>query len=170
MGCGCGKGGGNNTVVIETSSDPSSPGMLTTNTLVTMQYTGTETGTRRLRSRSNPSARYSYSADEKLFQAYQSDVDWLVSLNEFVVVEEDTSASSSVISDLPALESSTQAPSYANVPVDRLGIDPVITATLKKNGIDTIDILQLISDADLLSIKGLGAKRVQDIRKALDVI
>lgn len=168
MACGC-KGGGKKSVAIRGSSTPNGDSSVDEQTnLVLMQYTGPEPSKVRLRSKVHPSDRYAYSKDESQFHAYQGDVNWLMSLGHFQVLQQQSD--SPLVNDLAVLESNLVAPDLSELPLDVLRVDFAILAVLKKNGIDTVGKLRSVSDADLLSIKGLGSKRVKDLREALNAI
>lgn len=169
MACGCSKGG-KRTVSIRDSSAPPDGMSDTEMSMVLMEYTGNEPSKARLRSRMKPAERYAYSKDEPQFLVYKGDVNWLESLGHFSVVSGGVSESAPLVNELPALESNIVAPDFSNIPADVLSIDPVIVANLKKHGYETIGSLKLASDGELLALKGMGSKRLKDLRKALDAI
>jgi hypothetical protein len=167
--CGCKNGGGKKSVSVKDSSSNNPSNMTEDQSdLVFIQYTGTDSNKVTLRSKYKRSERYGYSVDEPNFWAYRADVPWLSALSIFKVVDDPTR--SSVVNDLPPLESNTVAPDFSEIPVDVLPVDPIILANLKKNGYDKLQSVKLASDGELLSLKGMGDKRLKDLRLALNGI
>lgn len=148
-----------------------STGLSETNmdSLVLMEFTGIDTNSRTLRSRFRPSDKYRYSFDESHFNAYRADVPWLISLGIFKVVEESLSESP-LTNELLPLESHTTAPDFNEIPIDVLPIDSIILANLKKNDYTTLGRVRMASDGELLSLKGMGDKRLKDLRNALNTV
>jgi hypothetical protein len=167
--CGCGSGG-KNTVSIKNNTT-NSPSNLDEdlNSLVLVEYTGTNTNKMGLRSRTRPRDRYMYSKEENTFFAYKADIGWLESLGDFTIIKEALTGES-IVNDFLPLESHTIAPDFSEIPIDILPIDPIILANLKKNGYDKLERVRLASDGELLALKGMGDKRLKDLRKALNSV
>jgi glycosyltransferase involved in cell wall biosynthesis len=168
---GCGK---RNDLVVKAANRPPQPA---NDTLITVEYIGDNLGSRQVRSQIRSGHYYRFSANHRIFEVYASEVDRFVNKpTEFRVLHEATQEPEDfVLEEGPMI---TADRSYEPPPeeialepdhfvVDMTKLDYAVMGRLRKAGFDTAEKIALANDATLLAIKGIGQKRLQEIRGAI---
>lgn len=162
MGCSkCGGGGGHTTIVgskaFKAQADK-------TDDLVLMEYIGKEPQTRHFRSRVKPNERYRFGANQREFFVHRGDVNWMVLMNQFRVKEQPKVE----VGGFEPVQVEYTPPLPQDVLIEDLDLETDLVNYLKDAGYTTVEQVRLASDTALLTIKGIGPKRIEAIRKAVE--
>lgn len=168
---GCGK---RNDLVVKTANRPPQP---SDDTLVTVEYIGDNLGSRQIRSQVRSGHYYRFSANHRIFEVYASEADrFLNKPTEFrVLYETSPEPEEFVLEEGPMLtadRSYESPPEEPMLPTEKFildfsKLDYAIWGRLRKAGFDTAEKIALADDATLLAVKGIGQKRLQEIREAI---
>lgn len=173
MGCSsCGGGGGKprlKTTVASASSETAELSM------VLVEYIGPQTQYQRIRSKvSKQFYRFGGSpgAETRKFFVYEAEASFFASNRDFRLVPQ----APVVATDSPTEDSvklvaaATPAREKISPSVGELDLVPELIAVLENSGYLTVDDVIRASDAELLSVKGIGQKRLTSIRDAASAI
>lgn len=156
---GCSKCGGGRTVVVTNTTNPALPDM------VQLYYTGNESK-QRINSPTHRGTVYQINKNKRYTWIFKEDLEWALLKNNpggspmFEVVEQPSV--SSVEEDV-ILESQE---TVSEQPIELLGMDEAITTILKET-FPTVADLRAASDGDILAVKGIGQKRLKEIKAYL---
>lgn len=133
--------------------------------LVSIEYVGAGLNKRRVISQVARGHYYTYSANSRVFDVYKAEVNRFLSRpSEFRVYHSPADI------EIPLADTPTIVAEKVVVPprsVDTLTLDGDIISRLIKHNITTVEQLMVISDAELLTIRGIGPARLEAIREAL---
>ena len=145
-------------------------------TIYTVRYTGTSVGVRRVRSLVPGTAPYRYSANEPVFQVHGADLQRFINEPDFALVNErpaePQTTESLLVNVTPDFVAERQAvveETPRMIPIEESPVDDHTRAILQKNGFDTVQQVMMSSDAEILKIPGIGAKRLETLREALSI-
>ena len=157
---GCSKCGGGRTVVVTNS--------ISNNALpdtVQLLYLGIESRTR-VNSPSRRGSVYQWSASKPVVNIWKEDLDWMLSKRlpnntpAFKILEQAVVKTGEAEVVLESQETVTEQP------IELLGIDEA-TTTILKEVFPTVRDLRNATDADILAVKGIGPKRLKEIKAYL---
>lgn len=168
MGCGC--GGGKRKVTISGVSGKTTAQGLPSSDMLAVEYTGPATQFQKVNSRLDPSYVYKYGGPmghpRRHFYAFKEDIEQYFGLHKDFVVHESQVDAATKGADLKIKAEVRHDTSPVSAPVDVLDIDDATKTILKSAGYLTTDDLK-VHDAQLLAIKHIGAKRLEQIRHAV---
>jgi hypothetical protein len=129
-----------------------------------MEYIGKEPQTRHFRSRVKPNERYRFGANQREFFVHRGDVNWMVLMNQFRVKEQPKVE----VGGFEPVQVEYTPPLPQDVLIEDLDLETDLVNYLKDAGYTTVEQVRLASDTALLTIKGIGPKRIEAIRKAVE--
>lgn len=165
LGMGCSKCGGKSTLGVQ-KKQQSVPAAQENDAMVLVKYVGPMTQTQTIKPpRKQGIAPISYRHNTTPFWVRGVDLEWLLSHKVYELIKQETKQVDTNIPTVP-LVSHTSKPSYT---WDDLQLKPEVIGLLKSK-FTTIQEVKTAHDATLLSIAGIGPKRLSDIRKAVNAV
>lgn len=181
----CGKGGGR-TRVVRSAAQKESP-LGTKNDMVLVRYVGRELQTRRIKSRVQRGQTYVFNGrSRREFLVHREELDRFNSRDfeivrqaapeaqaghEVVVLQTEAPPPTPVVVQPPPGEEQAEWPfeigEVRHTDIASLGLPAAIETVLRNNDIVTIEHLELLGEAALLTLKGLGTTRVDTIKEKL---
>jgi len=152
---GCSKCGGKKTLVVERSKT-NNGSEVPVNDMVKIQYVGPEAQTRTFSSKFRRGVRYRINRKKPVY-VFPEDAEWMLKIKYFKEIKE--LPPESLEEPMEVVEENNETSIYA------LDLRPETLAVLSKH-FSTVEELNEVTDADLLSIKGIGKARLEKIRQA----
>lgn len=178
---GCSKCGGKKTLVVTKASSNTKGN--TMSDLVRIQYDGPMTQFQRFNSKVQRGVVYRFN-NSRPFQALREDAEWILNIKHFKLVSAPATVPETVVNEplttdipvkMPSVEEEIKKIEQEKVvvedtamPSDEWSVFPdEITRRLQRN-FTTVDEVKKASDAQLLSINGIGEGRLKAIREVLN--
>ena len=172
----CGGGGGRPRISTNRISDQT----LDTGeqNMALVEYIGPQTQFQRIRSKASPQHFYRFGgspgSETRKFFVFEEDLPHFLALRDFRVLQSET-LSSETVGDITRQDSVVLSADASRVPNSKknpvlvvdLDLAPELIAVLVDNGYTTVETLRSASDAELLTVKGIGPRRLKSIRDAI---
>ena len=169
-------GGKKSTVVVPKSTTIATRSVVSGDSMVTLRYVGKQKQFRRIPSRSHRGVTYRIGGVDTLINVFPEDVEWLTSSPDLVLADEQPHRPAQTVTikqeEAPiaptneVLKEPSAQKDVRTAKIDQLDLPEEVITILGRNYTHIFQVSQA-SDAELLSIKGIGDSRLAQIREAV---